>query len=110
MKFIYLISLCITIVSATTIKVQMDSTKSNGLPWDAYNGSPDIYIKVDGKSYRSERCQNSFTCEFDVGYIGNSPLSIEVWDADVAKDDFAGSVFCTSGKICRAESATVVIY
>lgn len=94
--------------SGCIIKVKMDSSKPNGLPWDAYHGAPDPYIKVDGTSYRSKRCQDSYFCSFQIDK-DCSILSIEVWDADFAKDDFAGSTFCKEGSVCTFDGGQLVV-
>jgi Ca2+-dependent lipid-binding protein len=97
-------------LNASTIKITISNTKSNGLAWDVFNGAPDPYIIVDGESYRAERCRNSFSCTFYTGNTITGPVTIEVWDADEMKDDPAGSTFCAPGEICSTSNARIIIY
>lgn len=70
---------------------------------------PDIYVKVNGISYRSDRCQDSYTCKFKVDTVSNQPLSIEVWDADFMDDDYAGSTICSIGNVCTFDGGKLIV-
>ena len=94
--------------SVTTVVVTLHSRKANGKTWDLVWGKPDPYIVVNGQSYRSHRCQNRFSCSFRVRT--SNRMVIEVWDADVQHDDFAGSTRCARGYVCQARSAQVKVY
>jgi len=111
MRKIVLLVAIVAFASATTITVQLDSTKPSGLNWDGPgSGGPDIYIKVNGTSYRSERCQDSYICKFNnIDTVGNQPLSIEVWDADFMNDDYAGSTICSVGNVCTFDGGKLVV-
>ena len=114
MKRILLLALAVSFSSlsfaGSTIKVTMDARKPNGKPWDIMNGAPDPYVKVDGVSYKGQRCQNSHSCSFSISKTITEPVSIEVWDADVQFDDPAGSTFCIPMQQCETRSSKIIIY
>jgi len=91
-----------------TIEVTLNPKKINGASWDGLEGKPDIYIVVAGKSYRNERCKDSFTCQFAVTGVSQT-VPIEVWDADAIEDDPAGKTLCSVGKSCQTQSAQLQI-
>lgn len=91
-----------------TIEVSLNPKKINGQAWDGLKGKPDIYIVVAGKSYRNQRCEDSFTCQFSVTGVRQT-VPIEVWDADVIEDDPAGKILCSIGKTCQSTLAQLRI-
>jgi hypothetical protein len=91
-----------------TVKVTFDARKAGGAHWDIGMGAPDPFIVVDGYSYRANRCQNAYSCTFRITQRG--PISVRVYDADVAFDDFAGSVNINSGQSRRNRSVSVSVY
>lgn len=89
------------------VMVSINDEKSNGKDWDALAGDPDPFVIVDGKSYRDQRCQDEYECLFVVDTAERT--KIEVWDADAASDDFAGSTRrCTTG-LCEIRDAEVMV-
>jgi len=94
------------------IKVQLQKTKRSGKLWDgvvAVPGAmePDIYIKLGARSYRQERCEDSYTCSFRVdGFSGGE---IAIWDADLKNDDHVETLTCSPGRTCAGRSATVTV-
>ena len=110
MKKVVLFVVFVVFASAATITVQLNNTKPSGLNWDGPgSGGPDIYVKVNGISYRSDRCQDSYTCTFNVDTVSNKPLSIEVWDADFMDDDYAGSTICSIGDVCTFAGGKLIV-
>ncbi len=90
------------------IKVKLNRTKPNGKAWDILAGKPDIYIVVNGKSYRSERCEDRFSCQFSVPVIAQI-ATIEVWDADELEDDPVATAHCIPNRVCTTLSAKIKI-
>jgi len=104
-----------------TVKVRMSRSKPNGDSWDgglAKWKPPDIYIKVNGTSYESQRCEDSFECSFQIHETGK--LNIQVWDRDAGNamsfglfkkgEDSAGSTLCSFGERCTTgRGATVYV-
>lgn len=95
------------LASARTVKITMDSKKPDGRAWDVMGGAPDPYIKVDGNSYRAQRCEDSYTCTIQIKEKG--PITIEVWDADASNDDPAGATPCDTGMLCTTSGASVMV-
>ena len=115
MRYLLSILLVSFILSSSTyafadrvVKVKIDSSKTNGKKWDTGGGAPDVYIKVDGVSYRNKRCQDAYYCSFYISERGS--VTIEVWDADMVTDDYAGETTCNTGEKCYTRSATVEIH
>ncbi len=98
--------------SELKVKIVMDPNKPSGKAWDAGGGKPDPYIKVDGKSYRSSRCKNTFNCTIKITETDSS-MTIEVWDADMTRigDDSAGQTVCglAAGQCKTGQGALVYI-
>ncbi len=92
----------------SVVKVKLNRTKPNGKAWDILRGKPDIYIIVDGKSYRSERCEDRFSCQFSVPAI-EKIATIEVWDADELEDDLVGIARCVPNQVCGSLSLKIKI-
>jgi hypothetical protein len=90
------------------VKVKLNATKPNGKAWDILNGKPDVYITVNGKSYRSDRCEDRFSCQFSIPAI-QKIATIEVWDADELEDDPAGIAQCVPNRVCTTLSAKIKI-
>lgn len=90
------------------VKVKLNALKPNGKAWDIVNGKPDIYIIVDGKSYRSNRCEDRFSCQFLVPAI-EKIATIEVWDADELEDDLVGIARCVPNRVCSSLSVKIKI-
>lgn len=95
-------------VMAETVYIQMNSTKPSGHAWDAFGGAPEPYVRVNGRSYRSQHCQNSFSCTIVINE-GGRRYKVEVLDADVNVDDSAGVAICRRGKRCYVRGAQVKI-
>jgi hypothetical protein len=91
------------------IKVTLNAQKLNGKAWDILAGQPDIYIVVNGTSYRSDRCEDALSCQFSVPLL-LQPATIEVWDADEVEDDLAGSALCVPSQACNTHSAQIEIF
>ncbi len=72
--------------SKTIIEVTANKKKPNGKSWDIFRGKPDIYIVINGVSYKSQVCKNSYTCEFMVTDLKKSS-TITVVDKDVKVND-----------------------
>ncbi|MBN2494600.1 MAG: hypothetical protein JXR96_08435 [Deltaproteobacteria bacterium] len=84
------------------VRVQVGSLRS----WDDYS-DPDLYVVVDGDSYREQRCEDEHRCTLLIWQA--DPVEIEVWDADLTVDDFVGECECGPGQKCQAGPARVEI-
>jgi len=94
---------------ARTVKVKMNATNpKNGKAWDVMRGLPDPYVVVNGHSYESNRCKNTYVCIFEITETDET-LTIEVLDADVMVDDSAGTTTCKDGQTCKTRGATVTV-
>ena len=92
-----------------TVHVKMNRSKPNGKSWDgglARLKPPDIFIKVNGTSYESQKCPDTFKCSFVIQETGK--LNIHVVDKDVGFDDSAGSTMCTFGERCTTGGGATV--
>jgi len=88
------------------VRVVLPRTKPNGKAWDAMGGKPDPYVVINDQSFHAFRCEDSFTCNFFTTHTGR--MFIEVWDADINQDDFAGAAECRPGYKCVTDTGTTV--
>ena len=96
--------------SRTTISVRLDDTKPSGLAWDSGHPIPDPYVVVDGKNFRSKRCEDNYSCSWTLAST-DEYYDVAVYDADMMDDDYAGTVRCRRGQVCdTGQGATVTIY
>ena len=90
-----------------SIKITLESVKSNGSNWDAFGGKPDIKIYIDNE-YKG-LSENTFECR--VNHTSHKDkLYFKIYDKDVVSDDFVGSGFCPVNEICQLGQAVVKIY
>jgi|UPI0006543973 hypothetical protein len=92
------------------IHITMNNSKPSGQDWDIVGSAPDPYVIVDGRSFRNERCRDSYKCIFSVYLFGDGPFNIEVWEADTTYDDSAGVTLCKRGSVCHTSGASVKVY
>jgi hypothetical protein len=85
-------------IKATIHSVKVTAKKAGGSAWDLSGGNPDVFYKVfiDGNlRTTTERVRNTFkhqnSTEFDC--ISSQQIAIEVFDADLARNDFVGRIF-----------------
>jgi len=108
-KILVSLLLLVNFIYGATVEVELLPTKPNGKDWDGFGGKPDIYIVVNGTSYREHRCQDSFKCSIEIrGEYLEDDIVIEVWDADVADDDLAGEFTLRVGQKVKNESVEIL--
>lgn len=93
-----------------TIRVTVDAKRPDGEPWDPDGERPDPYLKVDGKSYRSEGCRETYECSLSIETDATT-LNLEVYDADLVVDELIGSGRCSvpTRTACRVGASSVQI-
>jgi len=93
-----------------TIKIDVNNTKSNGLSWDFSGGSPDIYIKVDGRKIPFQpKCRNQYRCSIEFISKSKKHWYFEIYDKDFSSDDLIGKGECSLKEKCTLGNATVYI-
>ena len=104
------------------VAVQVEETKANGKTWDGFKGAPDIAICLsdgvrtwclpDGASPKAilrARCQDSFSCLFNIELEPEKMYSVTVVDVDATDNDTVGSALCAVGGTCKAGQAMVLL-
>ena len=112
MKIFIGLLLVVSCIFSATVHIELAKTKPNGKDWDGLGGGAgaDIYIVVDGNSYREFRCQDTFKCKIKINEdVQNSTtINVEVWDADAVDDDLAGDFTLKIGDIKKNDSVSSI--
>jgi hypothetical protein len=98
-------------VEVYTITIDVESTKTNGKPWDFSGGSPDIELHIDGKRFPIQlHCRNCYRCSMNF-YVENDKDEwyFEIYDKDFSNDDLIGKGNCSDDDSCKLGRATITI-
>ena len=98
------------IVHGYMIEIDVNSTKPNGFSWDFSGGSPDIFIKVDGRKVAfSSKCKNQYRCQIEFVSEEKKNWYFEIYDKDFSSDDLIGKGECPLNKECVLGSSKILI-
>ena len=116
-KIIFILFIFLSIINAKeyainvyTIEIDVNSTKANGFSWDFSGGSPDIFIKVDGRKVAfTSKCKNQYRCSIEFISEENLYWYFEIYDKDLSNDDLIGKGECKLNEECSLGSAKIFI-
>lgn len=98
----------LTLADNFTVEVRVDATKNNGKSWDAFGGSPDIMLSVDGMTHPTQMCRDAYRCEFTFS-SNHRDWYLEIYDKDISQHDLIGKGECASSP-CQLGQAKLVIH
>jgi len=100
--------LVVSFIYGATVEVELLPKKPNGDSWDGLGGEPDIFVVVNGTSYREYRCDDRLKCSIKINEYLKGDVNIEVWDADLADNDLAGEFTLQVGQEVNNEAVKVL--